>query len=67
MIPGMLNVLAALAKRAALALPVVWAVVTFVFLLIHIVPGDPIRNALGDNATAAQVDELKRELGFDRP
>lgn len=67
MIPGMLNVLAALAKRAALALPVVWAVVTLVFLLIHIVPGDPIRNALGDNATSAQVDELKRQLGFDRP
>jgi ABC-type dipeptide/oligopeptide/nickel transport system permease component len=67
MIPAMRNVLVALAKRAALALPVVWAVVTLVFLLIHIVPGDPIRNALGENATAAQVAELKRQLGFDRP
>jgi peptide/nickel transport system permease protein len=59
--------LLALAKRLLLVLPVVWAVVTLVFLLIHIVPGDPIRSALGDNATDAQVRELKQRLGFDLP
>jgi peptide/nickel transport system permease protein len=57
----------ALLKRLLLALPVVWAVVTVVFLLIHIVPGDPVRNALGDNATAEQVADLKRHLGLDLP
>src|SRR5262245_51401253 len=57
----------ALAKRLVFVLPVVWAVVTFVFLLIHIVPGDPVRNALGDNATAEQVLELKQKLGLDLP
>ncbi len=57
----------ALAKRLLFVLPVVWAVVTLVFLLIHIVPGDPIRSALGDNATEAQVQELKQKLGFDLP
>jgi peptide/nickel transport system permease protein len=57
----------ALLKRLLYALPVVWAVVTLVFLLIHIVPGDPVRNALGDNATAEQVTELKRQLGLDLP
>jgi ABC-type dipeptide/oligopeptide/nickel transport system permease component len=67
MIAPMRNVLMALAKRVALALPVIWAVVTLVFLLIHIVPGDPVRNALGENATATQVAEMKRQLGFDRP
>ena len=67
MIAPMRNVLMALAKRVALALPVIWAVVTLVFLLIHIVPGDPVRNALGENATAAQVAEMKHQLGFDRP
>ncbi len=54
-------------KRLLLAVPVVWAVVTLVFLLIHIVPGDPVRNALGENATEAQVIELKRKLGLDLP
>lgn len=63
----MQNILAALGKRLLLALPVVWAVVTLVFLLIHIVPGDPVRNALGDNASAQQVAELKHQLGLDLP
>jgi len=65
--PRMQNILAALAKRLLLALPVAWAVVTLVFLLIHIVPGDPVRNALGDNASAQQVAELKHQLGLDLP
>lgn len=63
----MRTIILALAKRLLLVLPVVWAVVTLVFLLIHIVPGDPVRNALGDNATEAQVAELKRKLGLDLP
>ncbi|MBL8171665.1 MAG: ABC transporter permease [Acidobacteria bacterium] len=63
----MQNIILALAKRLLFVLPVVWAVVTLVFLLIHIVPGDPVRNALGDNATAAQIAELKHKLGMDLP
>jgi ABC-type dipeptide/oligopeptide/nickel transport system permease component len=63
----MRTIIFVLAKRLLLVLPVVWAVVTLVFLLIHIVPGDPVRNALGDNATEAQVIELKRRLGLDLP
>ena len=63
----MQNFLLAFAKRLIFVLPVVWAVVTLVFLLIHIVPGDPVRNALGDNATETQVAELKHKLGLDLP
>jgi len=57
----------ALVRRLLTALPVVWAVVTLVFMMIHIVPGDPVRNALGDNATAEQVADLKHQLGLDLP
>src|SRR5215468_8529355 len=63
----MRNVIVALVKRLLFVAPVVWAVVTLVFLLIHIVPGDPVRNALGDNATEQQVNELKQKLGLDLP
>lgn len=63
----MLNILFVLAKRLLFVLPVVWAVVTLVFLLVHIVPGDPIRNSLGENATELQVAELKHKLGLDLP
>lgn len=59
--------LIALLKRLLFVLPVVWAVVTLVFLLIHIVPGDPVRNALGDNATEEQIAELQHKLGLDLP
>lgn len=62
-----MQLLLALAKRLALVLPVIWAVVTLVFLLIHIVPGDPVRNALGENATEQQVAALKQKLGLDLP
>jgi ABC-type dipeptide/oligopeptide/nickel transport system permease component len=70
MIRGMRSTImgmAALAKRLVFVLPVIWAVVTLVFLLIHIVPGDPVRNALGDNATEEQVRDLKQKLGLDLP
>ncbi len=60
-------ILLALLKRLALVLPVVWAVVTLVFLLIHIVPGDPVRNSLGENATEQQLIELRQKLGLDLP
>jgi len=63
----MKGLILALARRLLFVLPVVWAVVTLVFLLIHIVPGDPVRNALGENATEAQVAELKHRLGLDLP
>lgn len=56
-----------LGRRLLLVIPVIGAVVTLVFLLIHLVPGDPVRNALGENATEAQVIELKRKLGLDLP
>ncbi len=66
-IRSMLNILAMLVKRLLFILPVIWAVVTLVFLLIHIVPGDPVRNSLGENATEQQVVELKSKLGLDLP
>lgn len=56
-----------LMKRIIPVIPVIWAVVTLVFLLIHIVPGDPVRNALGENATEAQVQDLRHRLGMDKP
>src|SRR5918912_173392 len=48
-----------------------WAVVLvglsiLMFVLARIVPGDPGRLALGPNATAAQVQELDRDMGLDQ-
>jgi peptide/nickel transport system permease protein len=56
-----------LLRRLLTALPVLWVVVTVVFLLIHIVPGDPIVQMLGDGATAGDVAALRHAYGFDAP
>ena len=48
-------------------LPVLWLVVTVVFLLIHIVPGDPIVQMLGEGATAADIAGLRHAYGLDAP
>jgi peptide/nickel transport system permease protein len=53
--------------RLALTVPVVWLVVSLVFLLIHLVPGDPILQMLGDGATAADLTALRHQYGLDQP
>ena len=54
-------------QRLLLTLPVVWIVVTLVFGLIHMVPGDPVAQMLGEGASVAEVQGLRHELGLDRP
>jgi ABC-type dipeptide/oligopeptide/nickel transport system permease component len=53
--------------RLILTVPVVWLVVSLVFLLIHLVPGDPILQMLGDSATPADVTALRHQYGLDQP
>jgi ABC-type dipeptide/oligopeptide/nickel transport system permease component len=53
--------------RVLLTLPVVWVVVSLVFLLIHLVPGDPVQQMLGDGATAADLTQLRHQYGLDLP
>jgi ABC-type dipeptide/oligopeptide/nickel transport system permease component len=56
-----------LLHRVLLTLPALWLVLTLVFLLIHIVPGDPVEQMLGEGAAPGQVAELRHTLGLDRP
>jgi peptide/nickel transport system permease protein len=63
MIPGLTRAL----KRLLYTLPVLWLVVTIVFLLIHLVPGDPIAQMLGEGATASDISVLRHAYGFDQP
>lgn len=53
--------------RFLLTLPAVWLVLTLVFLLIHIVPGDPVEQMLGEGAAPGQVEQLRHTLGLDQP
>jgi ABC-type dipeptide/oligopeptide/nickel transport system permease component len=53
--------------RLLLTLPVLWLVVSLVFLLIHLVPGDPVLQMLGDGATAADISALRHQYRLDLP
>ncbi len=54
-------------KRILLTLPVLFLVVSFVFLLIHLVPGDPVAQALGEGASATDLSQLRHAYGLDLP
>lgn len=53
--------------RAAYAVLVIWLVVSVVFLLIHLVPGDPILQMLGEGAPAADIAATRHLYGLDVP
>ena len=56
-----------LGRTAANAVPVVVGVVVVVFFLLRLVPGDPARMILGDQATDESVAKLRSQLGLDLP
>ena len=56
-----------IATRLLYTIPVVWLVVSVVFLLIHLVPGDPIQQMLGEGATAADLEAVRHAYGLDVP
>ncbi len=55
------------ARRLLVTLPALWLVVTVVFLMIHLVPGDPIVLMLGEGASATDIAALRHSYGMDRP
>ena len=53
-------------RRLLLLIPIALGVTILVFLLMHLT-GDPVKLMLGYRATPEQVEELRRELGLDKP
>ena len=54
-------------RRLMLTIPTLFVMSVVVFLIIRLVPGDPVRSMLGFRATEANVAELRHRLGFDQP
>jgi peptide/nickel transport system permease protein len=54
-------------RRLLLAIPVIIAMSVFVFLMIHLVPGDPVQTMLGFRATPENVATVRDQLGLDKP
>src|SRR5436190_21223459 len=55
------------ARRLGRLLISLWVLVTASFLMIHLIPGDPVRAALGPTAPAALVASKRAEMGLDDP
>ena len=58
---------ALLIKRTLAAVVVLWGVVTMVFIILRLVPGDPAAMALGVDASPEVIESLRRQWGLDRP
>jgi len=54
-------------KRLLYGFLVMWGVITIVFFLFNILPGDPARMMLGQNASKEQIDAINKDIGRDKP
>ncbi len=55
------------AQRLLLMIPMIWLVITMVFLLLRVAPGDPVSAAVGDKLNAEALADRRAALGLDRP
>jgi peptide/nickel transport system permease protein len=56
-----------IARRLLLLVPMMMAVATIVFLLVHITPGDPAAVLAGEVASTEDIEAIRKALGLDRP
>lgn len=54
-------------RRVIIVFPTTLAVVTLVFLILHLAPGDPARIGLGQVATSEDIERAQAQLGLDKP
>lgn len=54
-------------KKFLFTIIMLWGVSTITFLLIHLVPGDPIHSILRENAQSSDVENLRRKMELDLP
>ena len=54
-------------KRLVYGLSVLWGVVTIIFFLFNLLPGDPARLMLGNRPTPEAIEAINRDLGRDKP
>lgn len=56
-----------LLRRTLHLIPVLFGLSVLIFVVSRVIPGDPVRLALGLEANAEQVAQLRRQMGLDRP
>jgi len=54
-------------KRILLLVPILFGVITVTFLLMYIVPGDPVLTMVGERYDQQTLEEIRHDLGLDKP
>jgi ABC-type dipeptide/oligopeptide/nickel transport system permease component len=54
-------------RRLLLAIPTLFVVITIIFVLVRVIPGDPAVAALGDQASEQAIEQLREDLGLNKP
>ncbi len=63
----MRHLLSYIITRVLLAIPMVFIMLTLVFVVLRVMPGDPVSSMLGGHAPEKVIEQKKKELGLDRP
>ena len=63
----MRRILRYVAGRLVLTIPMIFVLLSLVFLVLRVMPGDPVSAMLGEHAPAAYLQEKKHALGLDKP
>jgi peptide/nickel transport system permease protein len=53
--------------RVLLSLPMIFILLVVIFVVLRVMPGDPVLAMLGDKAPLSQIQEMRHQLGIDRP
>jgi peptide/nickel transport system permease protein len=54
-------------QRIVLVIPMIWVILTLVFFVLRVAPGDPVSAALGSKVTPQALASARERLGFNRP
>src|SRR5213082_1326853 len=54
-------------RRLAQMIPITFGILTLVFSLIHLIPGDPAVQIAGENARPEDIQQVRKALGLDKP
>ena len=54
-------------KRIVISIPVLIGVILLIFIMLRIVPGNPVSTMLGEHVNQAIIDKVSREMGLDQP
>lgn len=54
-------------QRALLVIPMIWVILTLVFVVLRVAPGDPVSAALGGKLNETALEQRREALGFNKP